>query len=268
MARDHARYLEDIAPYVLGALAPLESEAFEKHLRGCPDCQTELAELRPGAEVLSRSVEQIEPPASLRARVLEQVAAEISAAPAAPAPDPEANTAQSRSSGSERSGLLGRLMGRSRGTGSPARGSLMPRPAFVLATGLVALTAGVAGWALGGAGAAEERTVAERTVAASVDRERLPEASAQMTIPAEGRDSVLKLAGLRDVGPERTYEIWVQRDGELTPGPTFSPTADGAVVTGVPGGSKDIEAVFVTRERAGGALAPTETPIVSVPLSQ
>ena len=86
MARDHERYVEDVAPYVLGALAPLEVEAFEKHLRGCPDCQRELAELRPGAEVLSRSVEQIEPPASLRARVLEQVAAETSAAEATAAP--------------------------------------------------------------------------------------------------------------------------------------------------------------------------------------
>lgn len=262
MTRDHERYLEDIAPYVLGALAPLEVEAFEKHLRGCQDCQRELVELRPGAEVLSRSVEQIEPPASLRARVLQQVAAETSAAATTVAPDPAEQRGQSRSSGSERTGLLGRLRARSRGTGSRAGGSLLPRPAFVLATGLVAVVAGVAGWALGGAGAAEERTVA-----ASVDRERLPDASARMSIPAEGEDPVLHLAGLRNLGPRRTYEIWVQREGELAPGPLFSPTADGSAVTGIPGSSKDIEAVFVTRERAGGALTPTETPIVSVPLS-
>ncbi len=70
MARDHERYAEDVAPYVLGALAPLEAEALEKHMRGCADCQRELAELRSGVEVLSRSVEQVEPPASLRDRAL------------------------------------------------------------------------------------------------------------------------------------------------------------------------------------------------------
>lgn len=262
MARDHERYTVDVAPYVLGALAPLEAEALETHLRACADCRRELVELRSGAELLSRSVEQIEPPAALRVRLLEEVAAEAGAAEAPSAPPPVHAPAAQTSPGAEHSGALRRLGTRLRRGGSRAGGTLLPRPALVLATGLLALVAGVAGWALGGA-----RSPDDRTVAASVDRERLPKASARMTIPAEGEDPVLRLAGLRNLGPQRTYEIWVQRDGEVAPGPLFNPTADGAAVTGIPGSSEDIEAVFITRERAGGALTPTETPLVRVPLS-
>ena len=261
MARDHERYTEDVAPYVLGALAPLEAEALEKHLRVCEDCQRELVDLRPGAEILSRAVEQIDPPASLRTRILEQVAAEAGTAEAPVAPP--RSLAPASTSGFEHGGALRRAGARLRQAGARAGASLVPpRPAVVAATGLVALVAGVAGWSLGGAG-----TTDDRTVTASVDRERLPRASARLTVPGGGEDSVLRLAGLGKLGPERTYEVWVQRDGKLAPGPLFTPTADGSAVTGVPGSAKEIEAVFVTRERAGGAPTPTESPVVSIPLS-
>ena len=259
MARDHERYSEDVAPYVLGALAPLEAEALEQHLRVCEDCQRELVDLRPGAETLSRAVEQIDPPASVRARLLEQVSAEAGEARTAVAPPAPASAW-----GSERGSALRRAGARLRQAGARTGASLVPpRPALVAATGLVALVAGVAGWTLGGS----DRTLDDRTVTASVDRERLPTASARLTVPGEGEDPVLHLAGLGRLGPERTYEIWVQRDGKLAPGPLFSPTADGSAVTGIPGSSKEIDAVFVTRERAGGVVTPTERPVVSVPLS-
>ena len=259
MARDHERYTEDVAAYVLGALEPLEAEALEQHLRVCEDCQRELVDLRPAAETLSRAVEQIDPPASLRARILEEIGAEAGTAQA-----PVASPASAPTSRSERGGALRRAGARLRQGSTRAGSSFLPRPALVVATGLVALVAGVAGWTLGGDG-----TPDDRIVTASVDRERLPRASGRLTIPREGEDedSVLHLAGLGKLGPERTYEIWVQRDGKLAPGPLFSPTADGSAVTGIPGSSKEIDAVFVTRERAGGALTPTEKPVVSVPLS-
>ncbi len=263
MARDHERYAEDVAPYVLGALAPLEAEALEKHMRGCPDCHRECVELRSGVEVLSRSVEQVEPPASLRNRVIEEVADAAGAAPAPFAPPyDQAPTAPVLAPKSQRRGALRRLATHLRPGGSQARASLLRRPAGVLATGVVALVAGVAGWGLG-----DSKRADGRTVSASVDRERMPKASARLSVPPEGEDPVLRLSGLRKLGPQRTYEIWVQRDGELEPGPLFSPTADGSAVTGIPGNAEDVEAVFITRERAGGALTPSETPIVSIPLS-
>lgn len=258
MARDHERYAEDLAPYLLGALPALDAGALEKHLRACGECQRELAELRPSADALARSVEQLEAPPSLRTRLLEKVAAEgdeagADAPPAAAGAYPATAEPASRSRLRSARALLARLR--------PGP-MLRPRPALaVLAVGLLVAGAGVAGWSLGAAGA-EER----RTLAATVDRDRLPGARGWLTMASDGDEPVLHLDGLRDLGPERSYEIWFQRDGELAPGPLFSPTADGAAVTGIPGETEDIEAVFVTRERAGGARTPSETPIVSVPI--
>jgi anti-sigma-K factor RskA len=58
------------AAYVLDALSFEELEEFEAHLAGCQQCQAEVAELRQVVDVLPLAVEPIEPPASLRDRIL------------------------------------------------------------------------------------------------------------------------------------------------------------------------------------------------------
>ena len=61
---EHARHQDDVGAYLLGALNDLERQAFERHLRGCAECQEELARLRPAADALPGSVQQFEPPAA------------------------------------------------------------------------------------------------------------------------------------------------------------------------------------------------------------
>src|SRR5919112_3259744 len=70
---DHARHQDDVGAYLLGALNDLERQAFERHLRGCGECQEELARLRPAADALPASVQQFEPPARLKASLMEVV---------------------------------------------------------------------------------------------------------------------------------------------------------------------------------------------------
>ena len=70
---DHGRYRDDIGAYLLGALNDLERQAFERHLRGCDECQEELERLRPAAEALPGSVVQIEPPPGLKKRLMAEV---------------------------------------------------------------------------------------------------------------------------------------------------------------------------------------------------
>jgi anti-sigma-K factor RskA len=77
---DHGRYRDDIGAYLLGALHDLERQAFERHLRGCDECQEELERLRPAAEALPGSVVQLEPPPGLKKRLMAEV--ERDAAPA------------------------------------------------------------------------------------------------------------------------------------------------------------------------------------------
>ncbi len=70
---DHTRHQDDIGAYLLGALNDLERQAFERHLARCGDCQEELARLRPAADALPASVQQFEPPARLKASLMEVV---------------------------------------------------------------------------------------------------------------------------------------------------------------------------------------------------
>jgi len=70
---DHVRHQDDVGAYLLGALNDLERQSFERHLRGCGECQDELARLRPAADALPASVQQFEPPARLKASLMEVV---------------------------------------------------------------------------------------------------------------------------------------------------------------------------------------------------
>jgi len=67
------RHQDDVGAYLLGALNDLERQSFERHLRGCGECQDELARLRPAADALPASVQQFEPPARLKASLMEVV---------------------------------------------------------------------------------------------------------------------------------------------------------------------------------------------------
>jgi anti-sigma-K factor RskA len=59
-----------VAPYALDALDADEREAFERHLDECPDCRAQLTELQLATDALAYA-ESVEPPAELRARILE-----------------------------------------------------------------------------------------------------------------------------------------------------------------------------------------------------
>ena len=71
--RDHTSYREEIGAYLLGALTDLERQAFERHMADCAECRDEIEQLRPAADALPRSVEQVEPPASLKTSLMEIV---------------------------------------------------------------------------------------------------------------------------------------------------------------------------------------------------
>ena len=85
-ARDHTAYSDEIGAYLLGALTDLERQAFEHHLESCAQCRDEVERLRPAAESLPRSVEQVEPPRSLRTSLMDVVAKEARERPGARVP--------------------------------------------------------------------------------------------------------------------------------------------------------------------------------------
>ncbi len=81
MSCDQVRDLA--AGFVLDALSPAEMDAVREHLATCPEPHPEFAELGAVVPYLAESVEQVEPPESLKARVLAAVAEAAAAGAAA-----------------------------------------------------------------------------------------------------------------------------------------------------------------------------------------
>jgi anti-sigma-K factor RskA len=67
---DHRVLMESAALYAVGALPDGERRAFEGHLRTCDECAAELRTFGAVALGLTMAVPQVEPPSSLRDRVL------------------------------------------------------------------------------------------------------------------------------------------------------------------------------------------------------
>jgi anti-sigma-K factor RskA len=63
----------DLAGYVLGALDPGETAAFEQHLAGCDTCRAEVDELQGLPELMERAAPPIEVPPGLRQRTFAAV---------------------------------------------------------------------------------------------------------------------------------------------------------------------------------------------------
>lgn len=237
---DHERYEHDVGAYLLGALNELEAQAFEHHMESCVLCRAETERLRMAAEALPRAVEQLEAPDSLRRSLMRTVREE--AADAAPARQ-------------ARPGMRARM----RGWLGALSDNLRPEVAWVSAAFLL-LVGVLAGYAIKSATTGEEGS---RTVAAKVDRTRLPRASASLVIPHGDGSAILRVNGLPAPAGNRVYEVWLMRGTQPMPVSLFNVKRDGSGAAAVPVDVRGGDSVLVTRERAGGAPAPTEMPVIA-----
>jgi anti-sigma-K factor RskA len=81
---EHDELREQAELYVLGALPPVDRDAFEAHLASCAECTASVKSLSPVTHALAYVAPQHEPPSALRARVVHSV----SGAPLKAAPTP------------------------------------------------------------------------------------------------------------------------------------------------------------------------------------
>jgi anti-sigma-K factor RskA len=217
-ATEHERFREDAGAYLLGALEDGERSDFERHAATCHVCQDEIDRLRTAADALPRSVEQYEPPQSLKRALMDEVYGE--------GPAPARRRRQFRFT--------------------------LPR----LATAAVAaLLIGVAVGVAVSSGGGSETT----TISASVDRARVGAAQAELV---KDGGSQLRVSAMPQPPPGHVYEVWLKRGKRIQPGPLFTVDRNGDGVGAVPGDLDGVDAVMVTRERAGGASQPTERPVV------
>jgi Anti-sigma-K factor rskA/Putative zinc-finger len=238
---DHTTYRDEVGAYLLGALSDAERASFEGHLADCPECRHEVERLRPAADLLPRSVEQVEPPPSLKRSLMEVVEREAKERDGGTEP---ARERARRPLGERLRDLLG--------------GAL--RPALV--------AAGLALGLLVGYGVAQLGDDDNgRTVVARVEPSVLPDASGRLEIQGDGtRGGILEVRGMPSLDRGRVYQAWVQRDGMIEPEPTFDVGADGRGAVAVPEDLSDAQAVLLTREPRGGSRAPSEDPILKVAL--
>jgi anti-sigma factor RsiW len=227
---DHTSYREEIGAYLLGALTDLERQAFEQHLAGCAECRAEIERLRPAADALPRSVEQVEPPPSLKASLMKVVEGDAGERPAA----------QPRRSLWERLLPRGRRLGPALAAGA------------ALAIGLLA-----------GIGVAQIGGDDDRTVTATVTGGEAPGARAELRI--EDGSGTLTASGLQAPPAGGVFKVWVLRRGERAPRPdaVFLPDDSGRADVPVQGNLEAGDQVLVTPERNAQVPAPQGRPFIS-----
>ena len=225
MNAEHDRFQDDVGAYLLGALEPAEQAAFEGHLAGCPECRAEVERLRVAAEALPRSVEPFPPPPSLKRSLMEAVKED-----ARPHREP----------------FLARLFA-----------GIRPQFALAGAAVLVIVAVLVATQLSGGNGG-------NQVVTAVVDRSRVPDATATVTVPKDRTGPAqLRVTGMPRPKPGQVYEIWLKRGDQVQPGPLFNTDSNGNGAGAIPDDLQGVDAVLVTREHTGGAKKPSEAPIIS-----
>lgn len=234
----HERWNDDVAAYMLGALEPDEAAALERHLERCDLCREQMRWLRPAVRALPEGVERLAPPAGLRGRILGE--AEIAPRTSAPLRDLRAR--------------LGSWLG---GFGSRGRGG---RPVVAATVSLLALAAVVVTSYLIGAKSGEFEPATQVYHSA--------EGSAvSAVVTREGGRAVLKLEHVHQLENGMVLEAWVLRGDATEAVPAlFAPNDEGEAWTTIDG-MRDVDAVLVTEEPAGGSVIATSDPLVEVPIS-
>ncbi|MBC7297335.1 MAG: anti-sigma factor [Demequina sp.] len=222
-----------LGPYVVGAVDDVDRKTFEHHLRDCEDCRGEVAQM---ADVIATLVdaEAIVPPASLRAKVMQQATRTAQVPPAGAA------SAQAR---------------------SPRRRFRWP-----LAGAAAAVTVAVAGIGLflTSADYAPDTSALERDVmmvssAPDAHTMELVGLGSSHLVMSE-RMSGVALMGLDAPAPAEgmEYQLWlVLDDGQMLPGPTFMPDADGTFMAMMHTGFEGVTNFEITEEPQGGSGVPT-----------
>jgi anti-sigma-K factor RskA len=250
--------IRELAPsFVLGALEESELRTVRDHLATCPEVHEEFAALGSVVVHLAESVDLVEPPAGLRARVLGAAAAEIAA----------------RSETRPGATVSGPRIALPRSPDRTRRWALRPVWLVGLAAALAIVALGA--WNLGlQADLSDARAFREhvgevlaiaRTQGATVAVLMSTEPGANsgfMAVGADGRAAIV-VSGLPATTGNEVYELWVIV-GSNPPAPVGALTQSGALafLTGAVGPVPPGATVALTREPAPNATTPT-LPIVS-----
>jgi anti-sigma-K factor RskA len=230
MTNDNTDIRDLLAAVALGAATPEEEARVEAAVQGDAGLAEELAGLRAASSTLALSVTQVEPPPSLKMRLMDEVRAEAVAAPAPPA----------RRRSRKRFVFL-----------RPA-----PWPAFAA---VAAVAVGLLVWNISlqssSDPAPELRSIALRGTDVA------PDIRGRALFVADEDTAVVSLASLPPLDSGEGYELWVIRDGKPASAGFLSMSGGREAVIAV-NGVRGAEALAVTPEPLTNTTAPT-APIVA-----
>lgn len=230
-----------IGAYALDALDDLERARFERHLAACEPCRDEVAGLRRTAVRLADAA-AVPPPPRVREQVLARahVTPQVRTTLAPATPEPQVRTTGRR---------------------------VWLAAAAVLA--VVSVGSGVTAWNEHEA-ARQAQADAQRITGVLADpsarQVHAPVAGGgQATLVVAGDRAVLAGGGLPALPADRTYQLWVIRDKQITSAGLGPQGQDAAGTWSRPvDGVNPGDLVAVSVEPTGGSAQPTTTPVVAL----
>jgi hypothetical protein len=277
----HPSRRDDLVLYAAGALEGPDRESLEAHLRGgCAVCGADLAAAEAVASELALSPAPVEPPPSVKARLLERVAQSSGAR----APSPRAVSARGALLAAglaalAAAGIVPALVERfvaaplrERASGAEERASVLTEELAALGAERDELRAQVA---------EQDEELAALEASAESDAElirflrapglqsvaltatdRQPNASARVFWEWEDYTCHLHASGLLPLGPEQVYVLWLHtEDGGAIRVGTFLPDAEGeaALFARLPRDVGRVVRTTVTAEASGAGEQPSGT---------
>jgi anti-sigma-K factor RskA len=270
---DHATGHPELAvAWVLHALEPDEAAVFALHLDDCPGCRRIIAETEEVTTLLGSAVQPVDPPSSLRSRILAEASAPGgSEAIKESTPIGLAPSERKAPSSSEGSDVVVPLR-------RPERGGWIRRGAAVLAVAAVlALVVAVGGLVAANRSLSEQR---DATAAQAAEVSQMLDAASQPGVPHavlatpqggvvglvvdRGQGPEMLASGLAPAAPDHTYVLWGLANGTPVGLGTFEMSGSGPVVQSVP----SVEAAgrfagFAVSLEPGHAVPATPTQVVA-----
>ena len=236
---DHEELESNLAAWVLGALDPEEAEVLRAHVEGCASCRETMARLQRAVGAMPLAVDEVAPPARLRARVLAAAAA----------------------SGGPSVALMRVRRKLTRPVRRNALAPLFERlPVYAAAAAvIVALVAGVVAGELAGRQTAAPNPVARFTLSG---HQSLAGAKATVIDLKSDGLALVDFSGLPALGQGRVYEVWlITSGGRADPAAVFVPDTNGSKVVLVNRALQGYAQMAITDEAGpNGSQAPTQSP--------
>ena len=232
--------------YALDALDASEAAAFRAHIATCGEHAALAAELRATASRLPDSVEPVDPPAALRARLLDAIERE-----------PQAGTAEVASFADA---------ARARDARSSTSRWWRPNAWTAIAAALALFAVAAGAWALASSGSdgGGELAASASGVRSLVDAEG-ERVGTVVLFEDQGQAQVI-FDDLPDAGAGQSYQMWSIEGGGAVSLAVMDEGTQGALVSVVDFDASQSEALAVTVEPAGGSDQPTSEPVYVVEL--